>query len=172
MEKLSDIEKENFAQKALKNEKALWEMIDNLSKKCDKRWPSFKILNYMSEKYPEALYLKWDYITDLFRTGNSYTKYATIYILANLTKVDKKNKFKKLFDDYFGEIDSNRTVTAAQVVYNARKIAKAKPELQDNIIKKIMDIENTHKGKQKGLIEGYAIDAFYEYYQDFTNKKK
>jgi len=108
----------------------------------------------------------------LFRTGNSYIKYATVYILANLTKVDKENKFEKLFDDYFGEIDTNRTVTAAQVAYNSGKIAKAKPELQDKIIKKIMDIEKTHKGKQKELIKGYAIDAFSEYYQDFRNKER
>ena len=172
MEKLSDIEKENIAKKALKDEKFLGEMIDNLSENCDRRWPSFQVLNYISEKYPEALYPKWDYLKDLFRTGNSYIKYATVYILANLTKVDKENKFEKLFDDYFGEIDTNRTVTAAQVAYNSGKIAKAKPELQDKIIKKIMDIEKTHKGKQKELIKGYAIDAFSEYYQDFRNKER
>lgn len=94
MKKLSNIEKENIAKKALKNEKFLEEIIDNLSENCDKRWPSFQVLNHMSERYPEALYPKWDYLTDLFRTGNSYTKYATIYILANLTKVDKKTSLK------------------------------------------------------------------------------
>lgn len=172
MKKLSDIEKENIAKKALKDDNFLGEMIDNLTENCDKRWPSFQVLNYISEKYPGALYSKWDYLTNLFRTGNSYTKYATIYILANLTKVDTENKFEKIFDDYFGEIDTKRTITAAQVVYNSGKIAKAKPKLQDKIIKKIMDIENIHKGKQKELIKGYAIDAFSEYYQDFKNKEK
>jgi len=172
MKKLSDIEKENIAKKALKDDKFLGEMIDNLTENCDKRWPSFQVLNYISEKYPEALYSKWEYLTNLFRTGNSYTKYATIYILANLTKVDTKNKFEKIFNDYFGEIDTNRTVTAAQVVFNSGKIAKAKPNLQKKIIKKIMGIDNVHKGKQKELIKGYAIDAFSEYYQDFKNKEK
>lgn len=172
MEKLSDLEKENIAKKALKDEKRLQELIDNLCENCEKRWPSFQVLNYISNKYSESLYSKWDYLADLFRTGNSYTKYATIYILANLTKADKENKFDKLFDDYFGEIDTNRTVTAAQVAYNAGKIAKAKPELQDKILSKLMNIEKNHRGKQKELIKGYAINAFSEYYQDFKDKDK
>lgn len=167
MKKLTDTEKEIIVKKALTDKKYLQDLIENLCENCDKRWPSFQVLNHISEKYPDALYNKWDYLAELFRLGNSYTKYATIYILANLSKVDTEDKFEKLFDDYFGEIDTNRTVTAAQVAYNAGKIAKAKPYLQEKIIEKLFKIDRLHKGKQKELIKGYVIRTFIEYYNDF-----
>lgn len=172
MKKLTDSEKEKIAKKALKDKKYMQNLIENLCENCDKRWPSFQVLNYISEKYPKPLYDKWEYFAELFRSGNSYTKYATIYILANMTKVDKENKFEKLFDDYFGEIETNRTVTAAQVAYNAGKIAKAKPYLQGKIIEKLFEIDKVHKGKQKELIKGYVISTFTEYYNDFKDKEK
>jgi len=172
MKKLTDIEKEKISKKALKDKIYLQDLIENLCKDCDERWFSFQVLNYISDKYPEYLYHKWDYFAELFKSGNSYTKYATIYILANLTKADTKNKFDKIFDDYFGELDTKRTITAAQVAYNAGKIAKAKPHLQDKIINKLIDIEEVHKGKQKELIKGYAISSFSKYYTFFNDKEK
>lgn len=158
------------AVKAIKDKNYLLELLNNLDEKCAKRWPSFKILNYISKTHPKILYPEWDYLADMFKKGNSYTKYATIYIIANLTKVDNKNKFEKLFKDYFGEIDTNRTVTAAHVAVNAGKIAKVKPRLQEKITKKLLGIDKTHKGKQKDIIKGYAIQAFSEFFEEYKHK--
>jgi hypothetical protein len=169
---MSEPDIKNLAEKAINDENYLSELLDDLTEKCEQRWPSFKILKYLSEKNPDALYPKWNHLEDLFKKGNSYTKYATIYIIANLTKIDKENKFENFFDDYFGEIDTTRTVTAAHVIVNASKIAKAKPKIQDKIIKKLLDIDRTHKGKQKEMMKGYAIEAFSEFYDEIKDKNQ
>jgi hypothetical protein len=159
-----------LVEKALKDKKILSELLDNLCEKCAKRWPSFEVLKYISESHPKALYPEWDTIENLLKNGNSYTKYATIYLIANLTKVDNQNKFANFFNEYFGEIDTDRTVTAAHVTLNAGKIARAKPKLQNRIIEKLLSIDKNHKGKQKELIKSYAIQAFSEFFGDVKEK--
>jgi hypothetical protein len=95
-----------------------------------------------------------------------------IRIIANLTKVDKENKFEEIFDEYYSILDEDKTMTAGHLASNSGKIAKAKPKLQSKITEKLLNIDNTHKGKQKELIKAYAIEAFNEYYKESLDKKK
>jgi len=63
-------------------------------------------------------------------------------------------------------------MTAGHLASISGKIAKAKPELQSKITGKLLNIDNTHKGKQKELIKAYAIEAFDDYYKEAENKNK
>jgi hypothetical protein len=143
-----------------------------LSKKDEIRSNSFKILMRLSEEQPEVLYTKWDYLADLLDSDNHYQRYIAINLLANLAKVDAKNKFEKIFDKYFSNIDGDRTMVAGQAALNSGKIAKAKPNLQAKITDKLLNIDNTHQGKQIDLIKAYVLEAFNEYFEESTDKNK
>ena len=143
-----------------------------LSKKDEIRSKSFKILLHVSEEQPKVLYPKWDYLADLLDSDNHYQRNISINLLANLAKIDTKNKFEKVFDKYFSNINGDRTMVAGQAALNSGKIAKAKPNLQTQITNRLLNIEKTHQGKQIELIKAYVIEAFNEYFEESLDKKK
>jgi len=143
-----------------------------LSKKDEIRSNSFKILMRVSEEQPKVLYPKWDYLADLLDSDNHYQRFISINILANLAAVDIKNKFEKIFDKYFSNIGGYRTMVAGQAALNSGKIAKVKPNLQTKITNRLLNIDKTHRGKQIDLIKAYVIEAFSEYFEESSDKKK
>jgi hypothetical protein len=143
-----------------------------LSKKDEIRSNSFKILMHVSEEQPKVLYSKWDYLADLLDSDNHYQRYISINILANLAVVDTKNKFEKIFDKYFSNIEGDRTMVAGQSALNSGKIAKVKPNLQTKITNRLLNIDKTHRGKQIDLIKSYVIEAFNEYFEESSDKNK
>ena len=178
MSVLTDISKKNvnvksIAKKALKNEDVLSELLDGiLSKEDTIRYNSFKTLLLLSEDHPELLYPHWDYFQDLLSSDNSYQKLIAIHLIAILTRIDTENKFEKIFDDYYDILKGERTMTAGHLAATSGKIAKAKPKLQSKITNKLLNIDKIHRGKQKELIKGYAIEAFNEYFEEANDKKK
>ena len=156
---------ESAAEKALRDEKVLQELLEGVLSKNDAvRQHSFQALNFLSEKHPERLYGKWDFFVDLIHRGNSFHKYIAIYIIANLTEADPENKFEKLFDTYYGLLGDKSVIPAAHVAANAGKIALAKPELQLEITNRLLDIDATVQ-RHKDLVKASAIEAFEDYFE-------
>lgn len=162
-----------LAKKAIENKKIFNELLVRiLSKEDEIRYPSFKILLVISEEYPEVLYPKWDFLADLLKSNNSYKKLIALRLIANLTKADTENKFEEIFDDYYEILNEDKTMTAAHLAGNSGKIAKAKSNLQSKITDKLVNIDNTYRGRQKELIKSYIIEAFDEYYEVSEDKEK
>ena len=161
-----------LAKKGVEAEKLSKALEGILSKKDEIRSNSFKVLMHLSEEQPKVLYPKWDYLANLLDSDNHYHRYISINILANLAVVDTKNKFDKIFDKYFSNIDGDRTMVAGQAALNSGKIAKTKPNLQTKITNRLLNIEKTHKGKQIELIKAYTIEAFKEYFEESSDKNK
>ena len=165
--------KYEIAKKAIEDQKLLPESLEGiLSKEDEIRYPSFKALLIISEEHPEVLYPKWEFFGGLINSNNSYRKLIALRLIANFTKADTENKFEELFDDYYRILDEDKTMTAGHLAGNSGKIAKAKPNLQSKITNKLINIDNTHHGKQKELIKSYAIEAFNEYYEEAEDKRK
>ena len=164
---------DNLAGKSAGDSKALAALLQEvLSKKEAIRHNAFKALLSISEKHPEVLYPKWDFFADLIGSDNTAFKYIAIYIIANLTKVDKQNRFEKIFEKYYSLLDDESVIPAAHVAGNSGKIAKAKPGLQSKITDKLLGIDKTHHALgRKELIKGYAIEAFGEYFAEAKDKK-
>jgi hypothetical protein len=160
-------------EKKVLEDKELSEALDGImSKKDEIRSASFEILKRISEDQPNALYPKWDYLADLLDSDNHSHRYISINLLANLAKVDVKNKFETIFDKYFGNIEGERTMVAGQAALNSGKIAKAKPKLQAKITSRLLDIDKIHQGKQIELLKAYAIEAFNEYFEESSDKNE
>ena len=164
----------DVAKKALEDKAALSELLEGvLSKKEKIRFNCFKVLLFISEKHPKVLYPQWDFFADLLTSPNTYFKYIAIYIIANLTRRDPKNRFEKIFNKYYGLLDDESVIPPSHVAANSAKIAKAKPELQTKITNRLLRIDKTHhQPERKDLIKGYVIEAFSELFQGAKNKKR
>jgi len=168
------IDIEGVANKALKDKEVLCELLEGvLSKKEKIRFNCFNVLLHISEKHPKALYSKWNFFAKLLSSDNTYLKYIAIHIIANLTRIDTKNKFEKIFNKYYKLFDDKSMIPASHVAGNSGKIVRAKPKLQIRITNRLLSIDKTHHHpERKDLIKGYAIESLDEYHKEVKNKKK
>ncbi len=128
-------------------------------------------LRMLSEENPKLLYNHWDFFRDLLRAKNNYLKMHALYIITNLCKVDKEEKFERVFEDFYDLLDCESLMIANHTALVFGKIAKAKPKMRDKITEQLFNIDSTHwESKKKDLIKGYAIKAFSEYFELAKNK--
>jgi hypothetical protein len=169
-----NINVKKVAKKAMEDDSVLSELLEGvLSKKETIRFNSFKVLLFISEEHPKALYAKWDFFADLLSSPNTYFKYIAINIIANLTRVDARSRFEKIFDKFYALLDDKSVIPASHVAGNSARIVQAKPKLQTKITNKLLAIDKTHHHpERRDLIKGYVIDAFSEYFEGASNKKK
>jgi hypothetical protein len=162
------------AKKAIKNEKLRSELLDNLWTKNETlRYNSHKVLVQISEEHPEIIYPNWEYLVKFLDSDNTYHKLSAVHLLANLTKVDKQNKFEKIFDKYYGLLDDKSFITAAYVSAALGKIAKTKPKLQTKITNRLLNIDKTHHTQERiDLAKASVIEAFEEYFDQSKSKKR
>ncbi|MHC4309186.1 MAG: hypothetical protein ACYSSN_04510 [Planctomycetota bacterium] len=164
----------SLAKKALKNDKLLAELLDNLRAKNETiRYNSHKALFFITEKQPQTLYSNWDYFVTFLDSDNTYHKLSAVLLLANLAKVDKDNKFEKVFSRFYGLLNDKSFITAAYLAGASGKIVKAKPKLQTRITNRLLSIDKTHhEQERKDLVKAYIIEAFEEYFDQSRNKKR
>jgi hypothetical protein len=169
-----NIDIETVAKKATRNEKLRSKLLDNLwSKNETIRYNSHKVLVFISKEQPEILYSDWDYLVKFLDSDNTYHKLSAVHLLANLTKVDKDNKFEKIFDKYYSLLDDKSFITAAYVSAASGKIAKAKPKLQTKITNRLLNIDKTHHPQERiDLAKASVIEAFEEYFDQSRSKKR
>ncbi|HEX3013688.1 MAG TPA: hypothetical protein VHO92_05400, partial [Methanobacterium sp.] len=77
---------------------------------------SYNILAKASELKPELFYKYWDDFASLLNHANSYHRDFGLTLIANLTKVDEKNLFSSIFDDYFKCINDAKFMTARHCI--------------------------------------------------------
>lgn len=165
---------ESITRKALKDKKALSEVFKGVtSHKPPIKYKSLKVLAHLSEKYPRVLYPKWNYFAELLSNENTFLRAVAANVIANLTVVDSKKKFEKIFDKYYNLLNDRSMINAANLAGNSGKIAVAKPHLQDRITNRLMGIGKTrHSPECKNIIKGKAILSFDIYIGEYRNKKK
>ena len=169
-----DFEPESLNKKAIENPEILAELINNLIAKNETiRYNSHKVLLIISQNKPEVLYSHWDFFVDLLKSKNNFHKVIGIQILANLTKIDTKNKFEEIFDIYCNLLDAKSVMTAGHLAANLGTIAKVKPNLRDKLTNVLLNIDKTHHEiSRKDLIKAYVIESFNEYFNKIENKEE
>jgi hypothetical protein len=170
--------KQQLFEKLKQNHKLLPKIIDGISSsKPTIRYGCAKVLMEYSEEKPEKLYRHMDFFVDLLESKYRILRWSTIAIIANLTKVDIKNKFDSIFDKYYSFIDDEYMVTVANVVSNSGKIALAKPYLTQKIIDKLLEIEDIsltpHLSEEcKKVITQHAIKTFDMFFPQIQQKNR
>jgi hypothetical protein len=112
-----------------------------------------------------------DFFIKLLAHENNIIKWNAQDVIANLTTVDRKDKFNKIFSKYYKGLYDDSMVTAAHVVDNSGAIALAKPKLQIRITNELLNIDETqHSTECKNILKGKAILSFEKYYEQVKNK--
>lgn len=168
-----NVDIKRLAKNALIDDELLHELFNGIvSKDNTTRSNSFNALQVINEEKPEFLYPKWDCFQKMLMSRNNYHKYIAISILADLTKVDKENKFEAIFEDYYGILAGDKVMTASYVILNSVKIVVNKPELESKVLDLLLNIDNIHQGRQSGLLNSYVIEALRKMYPKIKDKER
>ena len=137
------------------------------------RYPNVLALEELAEKIPEKIYPKFDYFFKLTKSENAFHRTIGINIIANLTKVDKKNKFEDIFDRYFSMIDDKSVMVTRNLVLSSNKIMENKPYLIQKITEKLLGIDTTHHDPiHSALIWGDIVEVLGNHYKKSKKKEK
>jgi hypothetical protein len=174
MRKKMSLKIESLARQAEKDKIFLSQVIKGLtSEKPQIKYQSGKTLISLSQENPRVLYPKWDYFTELLNNENTFMKSIGIMIISNLTRVDTKNKFNKIFEKFYKLLNDQSMITAANLAGYSGMIGQTKPELQTKITNRLLSIDKTHHSTEcKNIIKGKAILSLGEYFEKAKNKKK
>ena len=166
-----DVDVASLAKRVLEDMELLPDLLDGiLASKDFIRFNSFKVLLFISEEHPEVLYPRWDFFSALLDSDNSYQQYIAIYLISSLARADDSARLEGIFDKLYSILDGEGTITAAHLARNSGKIARAKPKLRARITERLLNIDRNHRGKQKELIKGHAIEALDEYFEEAENQ--
>ncbi len=168
------VDAESIAKKVVKDERLLDDLLEGVSsEKAVIKYKSLKVLMLVSEQQPKMLYPEWDFFVKLLDDDNTFLRVIGATIIANLTRVDTKNKFEKIFNKYYSLLEDESMINAANIAGRSGIIARAKPHLQGKITNKLLDIDKTHHSSEcKNIIKGKAILSFEEYIGEVKDKKK
>jgi len=177
-EKGADIDA--IAAQIIKNKRQIPGLVEALQiEKSSRKYAYEKALRRMSEMKPELLYPHFDAFVRMLDNNNSFLKWGAIMTVANLTAVDTKKRFEKIFMKYYAPIRGPVMVTAANVIGSSEKIVRAKPVLADAVTKEILKVEKAgylNKGEPspecRNVAIGHAIDAFDQFYDRIGPKSK
>jgi hypothetical protein len=165
--------------KKIKNDfSILPEIISGVSSnKASIRYGCSNTLTALSDENPKELYPYMDFFINLLDSDYRILRWAAIVIIANLSKVDTKNKFDKIFGKYYSYLDDKYMVTVANVVGNSGKIALAKPYLTQKITDRLLKVENIsitpHLSEEcKRVITEHAIKTINMFFPQIEQKDK
>lgn len=168
-------EAEDVAEKVIENTHLLPRLLTGISSPNPKlKFGCAKALRTISEKNPQMLYSKMGFFVNLLDSENNILKWTAIDIIANLATVDFDNEFNRLFQKFYGFLYDGSLITAGHVVDNSGKIALSKPELQDEITKELLKVEEIPLPTKecRNILIGKTIKAFEVYYGKIRDKDK
>ena len=172
---VNDVDVDKFVQLAILEEHTRDEIVKQLLTHPDIMvyYHCYYVVSKASQERPELFYEYWDEIAALLQHKNSYHRDIALTIIANLTLVDHKDLFSKIFDDYFEHINDKKFMTGKCCVQNSIKILKAKHALKNQIIDLLLDVDAqcTYTEKQKELLKYDVLEILDEVYEELIDKK-
>lgn len=162
-----------YVNELLKNKDFISHYLDGLKSKNQIYMENcYHVLNIISENNPDFLYPYWDFFINHMKSDNNYHKTVAIIIISNLTSIDKQKKFEKIFDEFYDNLKSEKTMMPIYLLKHSSKIVKFKPNLEDKITNILLNIEQIHPGKQIELVKSAVIESFSEFFTTSKNKEK
>lgn len=163
---------EDIAEAVIKTPKLLDTIMEGVSSSTSRvKFRCAKILKMVSLSQPELLLPHWDFFINLLNSENSIILWNALDIIANLTSVDKEHKFDEVYPRYYQFLEAESMVTAAHVVDNSAKIAANRPDLQNEITIKLLNLnEIPREDECQAILSGKAIRVFDNYFDLINNK--
>lgn len=127
-------------------------------------------LLWLAENQPEVLLPHWEHFVFCLRSGNGFSVYVAMYVLAALAAIDSEDRFAAVCRDYLNLFASEKTMVAGHAIRCAARIALACPRHREAILHDLLAIESIHRGKNMGLMVGYVIEALDLLFDTVENK--
>ena len=115
-----------------------------LTEKSGIKYTCSKIIRMVSEQKPELVYSYFENVALCLRHPNSFIKWDGILALSNLAAVDREDKFGAIYEDYFELIRDPQMITASNVIGNAWKIVFARPEWENDITARLLEVPGNY----------------------------
>lgn len=147
------------------------------SPKAAVRYGCAKVLMDLSAEYPERLYEYMDSFIGFLDSEYRILTWNALAIIANLARVDEKEKLDTALEKYYSFLNSGYMVTVANTVGNSGKIALAKPYLIPRITSELLKVENIsvtpHLTEEcRRVIAEKAIMTFDLFFEKLEEKEK
>lgn len=178
---LIELKKHDFNYKpyihlAIDNEEIREQLIKNIveDNHINIYYNSYYLIDEASKQCPELFYQYWDCLVPLFDYKNSYHRNISHWIITNLIKVDKNNKFDLIKKRYFGMIKDEKFLTGLMALRDIIIMTEYRNDLKEEIINFFLDktlIEN-YKENQISKIQYEILEYFGKVYYDSKNKNK
>jgi hypothetical protein len=165
-----DVEVDEFVQLAISDVHARDEIINQMLTNPDIMvyYHCYYVVSKASEDKPELFLRYWDEMASLLDHKNFYHRDFALTMIANLTRVDHDNLFAKIFESYLAHINDIKFMTGKCCIQNSLKIITNKPELKDQIITRLLDVDNqcTYPDKQRELLNFDILEILDEVYTE------
>lgn len=164
----------DIAKKVVKNPQLIPTLLNLVSSDITRvKFRSIKVLSIVSGKDPEMLYSHIDFFIELLDNDNKVIMWNAMDIIANLSAVDSQERIKEIFEKFYDFLSDESMVTAGHVVDNSWKIAKAKPEYQNKIICKLLELEKIPRDDEcRNILLGKTILSFDKYFDEVQDKEE
>ncbi len=165
---------DDVAQNIIENPYLLPVIFEGISSDTSRvKFRSAKVLKIISEKEPELLYPHMNFLMTLLDTVNNIILWNVLDMIANLTNVDEDHLFDGIFEKYYKFLEEGSMVTAAHVVDNSAKIVVNRPDLENQITKKLLSVDKISlDGECKDILSGKAISVFNNYFYEIEDKNE
>jgi hypothetical protein len=132
---------------------------------------AFNALLPLAQARPELLLPHWDHLAGLLKSGKAFAKYPAVHLLAALVPADRARRFDRSFNAFFSLLDDDAISVAAHVARLAGPIARARPDLEPRITRRLLSLDKSHfEPGRRDLVKSYALEAFGTYL-DRSNRR-
>jgi hypothetical protein len=137
------------------------------------RYGCLKVLKLISENQPDVLYPEMGAIIGLLNHENTFVRCDASRIVANLTRVDRRGKFDRVFDQYFAPIPGPALIPAVTTLSSASTIALAKPRLTQRIVAEMLKVDKARypTAECRRIALGQTIDSFDRFFDQIENRE-
>lgn len=172
----NNVDIDKFVQVAITDERAREEIIHQMAinPNISVYYHCYYVVSKASQVKPELFYRYWSDMAALLDHKNSYHRDIALTILANLTQVDWENKFAEISQDYFNHVNDPKFMTGQCCIINTLKIFRHKPEMRNQIIALLLDMDNqcNYSEKQTALLKSDILDIFDAVYEEAGEKAR
>lgn len=156
------------------NQALLRSILTDITTKDDTyRYNCFRVLDRISQEQPDLLYSEWSRFATFLDSSNSYHRNIGANLIANLTSADSEGRFEALADRYFALLDDEKIVTARYVARSAAKIALAKPGLREEIVTRLLAVDETHhEPGRRDLLKADVIESLAQLLEASADKAR
>jgi hypothetical protein len=124
----------------------------------------------LAENQPEVLLPHWEHFVFCLRSGNGFSVYVAMYVLAALAAIDSEDRFAAVCRDYLNLFASEKMMVAGTPSAALHALLLACPKYREPVMHDLLAIESIHRGKNMGLMVGYVIEALDLLFDTVENK--